>query len=692
MMKYKYTRLRPDREELRLLKLLPGQFSDDIVVEIFHKRFDANPDYEALSYVWGSPNPKQTLFAKERSLDGATRLHHSSIKDGRESSTATVKSLAMLHITPNLGVALRHLRHRDHTRVLWIDAICINQEDLVERSSEVGKMGSIYGRARQVIVWLGPESENSSLAISLLRTIGHDTDIAEGDGAISVASGSQAEILRYNTDAMRLKVLSWIAIRDLLNREWFTRLWVFQEIGLASKAIMTTGNDELPWKTFKNAISWIENQVAALTPISEFFEVRDIKKAQSLMHQVFDGNHPTMPLYRLLELTKHSLCSNPRDRVYAILSLAHHSDLTGIVPDYSKATEAVYKDLVLKNMKKTRQLRLLTFCEIRHSPSDLRLPSWVPDLSIPRKPSQLWYGDASGNSQGEATYIKSDKGLQVRGIRTATIMTTTTPISHTARLPEILAICHVWEPPDLYTARYTGGGSLLDAFVRTLICGMVKGPLPPDSGDCLNMDDCRKAFIACVSKGEQQQNTAIYTFFLQIFLPGRAFFVTDEGYIGLGPASARPGDRVMVILGCPVPILLRPVPGRREYYQVVGECFVDGLMAGEGLLGPLPPDWTRKWAHVEESLVSVYTHATDYNSCPTQQDPRLGPLPSSWKVRYGSSGKANDQQDSELDDSGKMKLMWYEEVSTGYTGIFDPRLSSAALKERGVSIQDYILV
>jgi hypothetical protein len=88
---------------------------------------DEDPEYEALSYVWGSGENKQKILI-----------------DGQQ-----------LSVTANLAEALEYLYNRDGPRKLWVDAICINQEDIPERSQQVGNMTEIYARARNAVVWIG---------------------------------------------------------------------------------------------------------------------------------------------------------------------------------------------------------------------------------------------------------------------------------------------------------------------------------------------------------------------------------------------------------------------------------------------------------------------------------------------------------------------------------------------------------
>jgi len=118
---YRYQPLDKQKNAIRLLTLLPGEFSDEIRVVLNHVSFDSDnpPQYEALSYVWGSAaNP-------------------ASCKVG-QSGNRTIR------ITENLAVALPYLRYTDRARILWIDAICVNQSNLAERSQQVRLMANIY--------------------------------------------------------------------------------------------------------------------------------------------------------------------------------------------------------------------------------------------------------------------------------------------------------------------------------------------------------------------------------------------------------------------------------------------------------------------------------------------------------------------------------------------------------------------
>jgi hypothetical protein len=126
----------------RLLILEPESGEDPIRCRLDQYRLDKAPRFETLSYAWGD-GPKD-------------REVHTSDK--------------MLLVSQNLPTALSHLRYPDQTRVLWADAICINQQDTDEKANQVQLMGQIYETAMGVIVWLGPEDPRDCRAFELVHS------------------------------------------------------------------------------------------------------------------------------------------------------------------------------------------------------------------------------------------------------------------------------------------------------------------------------------------------------------------------------------------------------------------------------------------------------------------------------------------------------------------------------------------
>ncbi|KAI1130765.1 heterokaryon incompatibility protein-domain-containing protein [Nemania abortiva] len=147
MAAYQYSPLNQDG--IRLTILCTGAFHDTLYIELQEVALSLTkpPVYEALSYVWGSTKDRVPV---------------------QVSSPAGERTLM---VTQNLATALRHLRFEDRLRVLWIDALCIDQSNLTERSRQVLKMGDIYRMSRRVVAWLGPESEDSSLALDTIARL-----------------------------------------------------------------------------------------------------------------------------------------------------------------------------------------------------------------------------------------------------------------------------------------------------------------------------------------------------------------------------------------------------------------------------------------------------------------------------------------------------------------------------------------
>ena len=177
----------PDNE-IRILTLDQGLRTEPVQCKLKTRRFTPfsgsnETRYEALSYFWGNDRDRRSIEIMNNE-GGRTRLM----------------------VRPNLYSAMEQLRYRDRPRELWIDAICINQEDNREKNFQVPLIPKIYGGAVNVCVWLGTASENSSLALNFIKRVLNldDTDRAIVD-------------IRTTHE--------WPALASLMRREWFSRRW-----------------------------------------------------------------------------------------------------------------------------------------------------------------------------------------------------------------------------------------------------------------------------------------------------------------------------------------------------------------------------------------------------------------------------------------------------------------------------------
>ncbi|KAI3392080.1 hypothetical protein diail_6186 [Diaporthe ilicicola] len=297
MASHEYTRLDLDGDAIRLLRLEKGYSAEPLRCELFEAclhEVDGIP-YEALSYTWGDASAQHDITVNQRPF----------------------------FITPNLNTALQALRLPHQDRLLWVDAICIDQGCDAEKSHQVGQMRLVYQLAEQVIIWLGPSSEDSDLLMSLAKTLdlhASRTKAWEHEWeSMVVANGGP------NVDMF---LRAYTALEELLARPWFRRVWVLQEVASARTAVVLCGAKYVPSRTFA--------QMPALMGLrnvdSHTQAVLDTMPGPLRQRSWWNSNRD---LETLLLKFRSSQAGDPRDRIYALIGISSdaHSK-TGIPPDY----------------------------------------------------------------------------------------------------------------------------------------------------------------------------------------------------------------------------------------------------------------------------------------------------------------------------------------------------------------------
>jgi hypothetical protein len=682
---YQYSPLPPDGDEIRLLRLLPGPASAGIEIEIFHVKASSNPVYEALSYVWGPPERCDNVFVPKTAWSARSRVwkrghHFKQLLLG--TPKAKSDSHYLLPITKNLSIALRHLKLPSEPRTLWIDAICINQNDLSERSREVIEMGSIYSNASEVLVWLGPSSENSSLALETLYKLSEGIDFKKEEYLIDYKPGSWAGQIDLNSEALESYAQNWVAIGDLLRREWFSRLWVFQEIGLAARATIIIGHDSLDWGSAAVGLHWIWSCRTKVNESAEEVVIEDMGLS-NIVAFLDLWRRQVIELTRILDISKTLLCSDPRDRLFAIRSLTDPQTQSIIIPDYSKTIEETLKIFALRWIRHHCDLGILRMCSWQESTSTFKLPSWVPNLSLPDGTTTKIVNTWASPSKAVFAYREENQTLAVQGIQMATISHITTPTAVSYTDSGILERYRSWL---LLNRSLKRQSSVSNAFLATLTLGYIKEMMPKSTGIVMSFEEVRNALNLLESSGENER--ALLSQFadpVRRCLDGRSFFWTEEGLFGACSQFSRCGDRVAVLLGCINPLILRPttVEGLNRFL-VIGECYVHELMCNQAFLGPIPEGWR---LHPMETEGLSYAGYANVNTT-TQQDPRV-PLPPDWRYMYGTF---EQPQELEVENEEDMTRVWFENVVTGEQTYFDPRLTPEALRQRGVELQELVLV
>lgn len=342
--------------EIRLLHLEPTDDESTPLsgfFEVVELSNTSQPDFEALSYAW------EGAFNNETLPDGRIEL--------RESSTAVeIKSTT---IAGNLNHALRRLRDNSTARVVWVDALCINQEDLSERSSQVQNMSSIYTDAKRVITWMGEESSDE-----------------DGKAVLyCIEQSLYGEPLKQESKEARAACL---AAKQFWSRRYFSRRWIIQEYTLAKSLLIVCGPHSVEWNVACDFRIWARELPTALRG-KEREHVLDPKSLKSKYWL-----HPDASSLDNVLVANHGLdCKDERDRIYALLSLMNHEYQVKV--DYTLPWTDVYHQFMRTVIQKicpafvavnfTVIYRLLCVAASQAPPDldglvlELLIPSWVPN-------------------------------------------------------------------------------------------------------------------------------------------------------------------------------------------------------------------------------------------------------------------------------------------------------------------------
>jgi len=370
MVSFRYPPLRSRGSGLRLIKIHHASPSDKVRCGMSVHPY-APPKYQALSYTWGDANRKVPI-----SINGQDFL-----------------------VTTNLDDALRHLRpltsdEESSCLALWVDAVCINQENSNERDAQVRRMRIIYEQAERVILWLSKLNEpaDESLQVELSQwTIGAIEENTEGKArsAIVLALCLKEEVDHRQSSevSMRLEDCThadslqvWFQLARLFNRPWFERLWIIQELAVSRNAIVQWGNLQTGWPTLERAAKFILHPGTAMVSphIRRLFPLLGAHRITQVALQSM-YNFDTNNVLTILHSTQNTKCSDPRDRLYAIQGIV--TDNTDIEIDYSIPVQQVYLNWARERIMRTRTLDVLSACA--DSSRDGDLPSWIPDLRRP---------------------------------------------------------------------------------------------------------------------------------------------------------------------------------------------------------------------------------------------------------------------------------------------------------------------
>jgi hypothetical protein len=600
---YQYSPLNEGAQEIRLMTLFPETVSSEIRVslEIVPFTKDHVHDFEALSYAWGSAENLVDIII------GAS---------GHE----------VVSITQNLAEALPYLRYEDRSRVLWIDAICVNQQDLEERSRQVERMADIFTKASRVVVWLGPESSDSSVAIDCFHTISENVEVDQV--TLSARSLSNETHWEETHVPIPFSDTQYWSIYRLLQRSWFEHLWIWQEVRLGSRnTVVKCGTKEILWRSVYTTIFCLYTKCKPPD-----FLIPELLSSERRVYALCNEKQKTN-FIDLIRQTQECLCSDPRDRVFAILSLLTppHDNIIRIKPDYSKSVHEVYTETAIHYFEQYQRLKLLEIVEDHNQFQ--HLPSWVLDFRTPRLATPLDGPLMCAGRSAAVTNIVKKQRLRITGLRIATIERIEGfgnyrgPSAYFTLERDLKRIESVFWGKESYTY----DKQQFEAFCRTIFHNRFYEMYDPPVTFLPSMKQCERFLSVALghvspsdASPHRLEHSKVQTD-LFASIQGRSVFKTAEGNFGLAPKAAMVGDVVVIVLGCTSAMIFRPV--RKDTYQVIGEAYLHGFMECQALLGPLP-DPFEYVCHYNEPDNTSWTVCFNRKTGLVQvEDPRLGPLP-----------------------------------------------------------------
>ncbi|KAI6089079.1 heterokaryon incompatibility protein-domain-containing protein [Hypoxylon rubiginosum] len=563
-------------KNFRLIYLEPVE--DDVFsISCTLTEYDQNlaPPYVALSYTWGDPitgesEPRRlaTIFVNKR----AFRIH------------------------TNLFRALKALRNKEAR--LWVDAICIDQQNIQERGVQVALMGDIFRGATKVCAWLGPATEDSDFVFD----------------AISSYNDTGQFQLEFNRQYFK-------SIWRFSERIWFKRAWIIQEVALAKDVLFVCGRKMLAIAAWERAqlLSQQQGFIKTPSPIAH----SPLQTIIDLRRRLHRGDR--ISALGSLQMTRHAEATDPRDCIFAKMAISNNELAELCPPNYDISAEELWRIFFQEYVQQKKDLYVICLANNVYPQND-HLPSWLPDWSYPKYPHPLcnfydelhpeWPHFDAAKGTEPSVLVTQDRchllciGLEideVDGIGNGSKMMQSTASTNAYKTTEgafqalvrtMIADTNRWEGyrkssrdfvvlvATQFSNRFELSKWLFDTHWRNIqhlrFRGITLKDLAQSQLERLLPDDRVERY----SLWQAFEYSMVYT------IHRRQVFTTLRGYLGLGPEGMKPKDKIVILKGCRVPVILRR---EDQYWKLIGECYVDGIMYGEGLDNNLGDDQEPAW-------------------------------------------------------------------------------------------------
>ncbi|KAH8730539.1 heterokaryon incompatibility protein-domain-containing protein, partial [Phaeosphaeriaceae sp. PMI808] len=526
-------------------------------LELIDVPLKSAPTYEALSYCWGDMRLCTGIFINR--------------SDDR---------VRPFRVTEDLATCLHSIVHSKDLVTpiyIWVDQICINQEDANERNAQVKIMVDIYRRASRVIVWLGQEADTSWQ---------HDLPYLPG----------LSKLLSMTESSSTSQVIEKVS---LFGRGWFRRLWVVQEVVMAKETCLLIGQRPVPWKevedTHEKLNRWYESMPPYPVPELHVDIIVAVKRAKA---DIADTGR--IDIISLLASANELNCREPRDRIFGLLGCVGNTFPSDFV-DYKKPLHEVYTAATRHITEETKSLNVINVIERYHERRNLDgLPTWSPQwgnlhgqIINNREPGVC---SASGNRAHLPAVAACPIELQVQGKIIDTVVAfITEPLEFEVKtlaspnhitLPELCAkvwhhISHDYQMTTEVTCEHNVPSGVIQDVVDTFLLNQDTVGFVKELSLKLQQGIMNGKFVGFF--GEANVFTWSFLTLLEQYWDARSFAILKSGRTASVYETAQVGDHVAILHGLNVPCVLQQARGK-EKWTFHGEAFLKGAMRGESVI------------------------------------------------------------------------------------------------------------
>lgn len=575
---YQYNQLADD--EIRLFTLFPGEGTDSIQGMIWITNSKMAGWYKTLSYVWGAEQQP---------------IHVLDTPSGE------------LRIKDALHTALVGLRSKSEPLTLWIDALCINQGDGREKVQQIAFLPEIFQRSVSTLAFIGGDKDHSG-AIEMLMQVRarmvlepSSKDWPEGLPRCPHLWAERG--MPFPDDPV------WAGVAALFANPWFRRAWIVQEAVVARRLKLVLGKTRVDWNQLFLVMEYIDEKLEETERIQSDSWVPFLKLGR-LRH--VEDRSGRVSILKLLENFRHAKSSDPRDKFFSLLGLAADGNLEDFEPDYSiPITEVIQRFAValIRRFSAEKQAMLLLY------PAGLSqfhdLPSWVPDW-LEEKPNGVHDALRRGNAfnasddlQERVKYVSDTGELEVQAYSIDEVKYVTGSCNGFDRseqrryfkeVKDLLerAFGNVWDREQLQRVLW-----------EAPIAG-AKHPKTAQPGDpsiqasweafreLLKLDRHDLGREEYMMKGSMthprdedesslELKSRVYRSLLSDEVRNWRFVILKKRNLcGIAPNIVQEGDVVHIFHGGVVPFITRRSEEREGAYRLIGQCYIWGMMQGEG--------------------------------------------------------------------------------------------------------------